>query len=160
MTEYISAVESVLTQVQEIESYTYAVQDNAIQVSIELLPKEERDALDLEDSFTVETRLLEDFTFLTSQGLDVSTAVQAGGPPSGQPVGIKLIANDVNDFSILLSTAKDFENFLIQREGTRNVGLTSEDSPGQFVFSFDRQAIAQLGINPQDIMQEVFARLQ
>lgn len=86
--------------------------------------------------------------------------MQAGGPPSSKPMGVKLIAQDVEQFDVLLDVAKDFEAYLIQMKGTRNVSLTSQDSPGQFVFSFDRQAVAQLGIDPQSIMQEIFARLQ
>ena len=52
--------------------------------------------------------------------------------------------------------SRDFEDFLRDTKGTKNVGSSSSDTPGQFVFRFDNEKLSFVGLNPNDILNEVY----
>lgn len=90
----------------------------------------------------------------------VETKVQGGGPPQGKAIGIKLVAENTSYLPQLVEVAEEFKKHLIAIEGTKNVGLSSEQSPGQFVFTFNKVALIQLGLSPNDFSSEIYAKLQ
>lgn len=55
--------------------------------------------------------------------------------------------------------ADDFEAFLRTVDGVRNVSNSSSQSPGQFVFTLDKQKLALMGVLPNEISSELFLAL-
>ncbi len=160
MLPYLPHVEDVVSQIPEMKIYTYSVQWNTITLLVELYSKNQRDANGQRNSFEVEEEIIAWLEPLQTMGLKVETDIQSGGPPQGKALWIKLIADNTNQLAELIQTAKIFEQELLRMNGTRNVGLSTDDSPWQFVFSFNKEALAQLWLTPSDFTTEVFARVQ
>lgn len=55
--------------------------------------------------------------------------VQAGGPPVGKAVGIKLVAENTDQLTTLKQVSQDFETYLRSLTGTINVGNSSTNTP-------------------------------
>lgn len=85
--------------------------------------------------------------------------MQAGGPPVGKAVGIKLVAENTDQLTTLKQVSQDFETYLRSLTGTINVGNSSTNTPGQFSVKFDKAKLAQLGLTPQDFQSELYAAL-
>jgi multidrug efflux pump subunit AcrB len=65
---------------------------------------------------------------------------------------VKLNAGSTKDFDTLKSVAADFEKFLKNLPGTKSVGSSSTETPGQFIFEFDNDKLANIGLKPNDIL--------
>jgi multidrug efflux pump len=144
---YTEIIDSVASSIPEVKAYYYTILDNTITLNIELFEKSDRKR----SSFEIEEELTQKLQILQSKGLEVSIQVQAGWPPSVKPVGIKLIANTNQDFRTLQEVATEFENYLISLEWTKNVSNSSEQTPGQFVFTLNKEKLGILGLLPSDI---------
>lgn len=79
--------------------------DPGITVSVTLKKKEERKALGLMDVFAFDKVLNKEFDALRTEGFNVASVVQKGGPPSGKAVAIKLVADDTSKLDILAKVA-------------------------------------------------------
>lgn len=77
--------------------------------------------------------------------------METNGPPVGKAVGLKLTATETSQLNQLIQTSKDFENFLRDVDGAKNVSNSAEDSPGQVVFSVKESYAKELGILPTQI---------
>lgn len=159
-TDYIDGVDAVLSDVREVKLYSYRIEDNIFDITVELRSKDERKEFDWRDSFSVEEEIFDRLAYLQSYGFRVATKVQRWGPPAIKPVWVKLVAQTTDDLSSLIAVAWDFEKKLLETVGTKNVSLSSENSPGQFVFNFDNDVLNQLGLTPSDLMTEIFATIQ
>lgn len=159
MINYTPVIDQTLTKIQEIKAYYYTIKDNAIDINVELLKKTEREEQNLRNSFQVEEEINNKLKPLTSAWLRVATKVQAGWPPAGKAVGIKLIADSNEQFATLMNVAKDFENYLGTLTGSKNVTNSSSQSPGQFIFTIDKQKLALMGLLPNEISNELFIAL-
>lgn len=157
MSEFLPALQTSLEWVPEIEVFNLTVNNNAINVIIELYKKEYRSANGMRNSFDVEKEVNSRLDIFRTQWLRVESGVEAGGPPGGKAVGIKLIANNVSYLSTLKQVSDDFEEFLSSIQGTKNVGSSSASTPGQFVFKLDYAKIASLGLTPSEITRAIFA---
>lgn len=153
MDNLIKWIDWVLSKIPEIKTYYYTEDKNVVTVSILLLDKEDRKR----DSFEIEKDLNSKLSFLLSKWLKVESAIEWWWPPSSKAVGINLIADSNEKFADLLVVAKDFEKYLKTVDWTKNVAISSSDSPGQFVFKFDRSKLALLGIKPSDLNTELYA---
>jgi multidrug efflux pump subunit AcrB len=120
-----------------------------------LTKKEERSR----NSFKIQEELMTKIKYLESQGLKVESKVQAGGPPSGKAVGIKLTADDPDKLNELKRISLEFENFLKNTPGTVNISNSSKTNPGQFAFTFDDKKLAELGLTPTDVQFELYSAL-
>jgi len=98
----------------------------------------------------------EDLETLESEGLEVNIAAQANGPPTWDPVGVKLIADSTKQFDTLRSVSVDFENYLRTLEGTKSIASSSAETPGQFVFEFDNEKLSNIWLTPDDLLRELF----
>lgn len=93
----------------------------------------------------------EEFLSLTSLGYKISTRELAGGPPTGKPVGIKLVASDTSLLSGLIATSNDFESYLRSLPGTKAITNSAQQSPGQIVFRADDEKLVNFGISPSTV---------
>ncbi len=159
MTQYMSTIDNAISQIPEVKTYSYTIDNETITLWVELFKKTVRDKEKLRSSFDVETEITEKLALLTAQWLQVSIAVQAWWPPSGKAVWIKLIADSNEKFGTLMEVAQEFENHLQSIPGSRNVTNSSSESPWQFVFTIDKQKLALMGILPNEIMGELFLTL-
>ena len=55
--------------------------------------------------------------------------------------------------------AKEFAAHLRTIEGTKNVALSSKDTPGQFIFSFDKAKLSNFGLSPGEVTSQLSVAL-
>ncbi len=72
-------------------------------------------------------------------------------------MSVKLIADSTDKLSELKRVSKEFESFVKSIEGVKNVTNTSADSPGEIIFTVDRERAASVGISPLQIYAEISA---
>lgn len=154
---FLPLLEQTLQGIPEINIVNLGVNDNKITANVELADKDIRDAKWQRNSFQVEKELNMKLDIFRSQWLRVESVVLADGPPGGKAVGVKLVADDVQYLSTLKQVSNDFEVFLADINGTKNVWSSSKTTPGQFVFSLDYNKLASLGVSPWEITSAIFA---
>lgn len=81
--------------------------------------------------------------------------VLKNGPPGSKAIGLKLTANDPEKLGTLIHVSKEFEAHLKTISGTKNVGRSSNDTPGQFIFRLNKDLIATTGISPSIIYAQI-----
>ena len=153
--EYIPLVENVLSAIPELDEYTINVSNNRLSATIELIDLDERVAQWLREVFEVEKEVIENLEFLAREWLTVESLVEQWWPPQGKPVGIKLVADETKAFPELVRVAKEFAAHLRTVPWTKNVSISSKDTPGQFIFSFDRAKLQTLWLSPQDVTSQL-----
>jgi len=156
MKKNLTEINQALISIPEIKIFSAFINGNKISVTVELFDKNYRDENNLRNSFLVEGEISEKLKVLQSQWLTVESSVQAGWPPWGSPVWIKLIANTNKDFSTLVNVSDDFEKYLSTVEGTKNVKNSSNPTPGQFVFKINNDKISQFWLTPSDVLTEIY----
>ncbi|MDD2907242.1 MAG: efflux RND transporter permease subunit [Candidatus Gracilibacteria bacterium] len=154
--KYVDQVDNAIYKYDELKVYNMTISGNKISIYIELLTKKDRDAKGLKNVFEVEKLITSDLKVLESEGLNVSIETLSSGPPTGKAVGIKLVASNSSKIDDLKETASIFKEHLRTIEGLKNVTTTSSESPGQFIFRFNRDKLANVGLTPNDILGEVY----
>ena len=129
LAQYADELHDVFSQIPEVQHYNIDITDNRIRVSTELFNKGYRRDRDLRMSPDIETWVLDQLKYLKTQGLRVTSEAISNGPPGTKPVGIKLVANSALKFQNLIDVSSDFELFLLNVPGTKNVGNTSQQTP-------------------------------
>lgn len=155
MYSQVATLPSLLTKYREIEYYTMDTSNNTTSVSIQLFDKSIRKAEGQMSVFDLEKVLLKDFWTFEEAGLKVNSEIASKGPPWSKAVGIKLIAQKSEQLPILIDTAHDFEKALKKISGTKNVSLSSKDTPGQFVFTLKKDALSLYDISPAIIYAQI-----
>lgn len=152
---YIPFVENELSSMEELDQYTISVNGNRLSASIELMDLKEREKKWLREVFEIEKEVIENLDFLTKEWLTVESLVEQGWPPQEKPVWLRITADDNTKFSALVQIAKEFAAHLRAIEWTKNVSLSSKDTPGQFIFSFDRSKLSSLWLTPGDVTSQL-----
>ena len=156
---YLPLIETILSDIPEAKVYNLTVNNNAINGSIELLEASEREEQWLRTVFDVEKDTLEILSFLSREWLSLETVIAAWWPPAGAAVWVKLIAQDNNQFTQLIDIAKKFATHMRTLEWTKNVWVSTQDTPGQFIFSFDDGRLQKLWLTPSDVTNQLFTVL-
>lgn len=159
MARHIPTIDRAISSIPEVKNFSYTINNDRINLLVELFKKTEREERGMRSSFDVESVITKNLKSLTSEWLRVSVQVQAGGPPTGKAVWVKLLADSNERFETLMLVAKDFQDHLQTIPGARNVSNSSSDSPWQFVFILDKQKLALMGILPNEISSELFVAL-
>jgi len=81
---------------------------------------------------------------------DIKVAQGKNGPPSGDPVSIKFLGDNLNDLTIATTRA---EKLLKEIPGTLDVTTTLHDDGTQFSIAIDRTKAAQFGLSAQRVAQ-------
>lgn len=155
MANIVSGVDLFISQIPELKSYTIAIQNTTVDISLALVNKEDRDR----DSFAIQSYVESGLSYLTTQWYKFEWKVQAWWPPTWKAVGIKLVANNKKLLTELKNVSKDFENYLAWLTWTINVSNSSSDSPWQFAFTFDQDKLAQWWLTPTDLQSEIYSAI-
>ncbi|MDD3144571.1 MAG: efflux RND transporter permease subunit [Candidatus Gracilibacteria bacterium] len=154
--KYVDKIDESIYKYEELKVYNMTISNNKISIYIELLNKNIRKEKGLMNVYEMEDKISNSLKDLESEGLNVSIETQSNGPPTGKAVGVKLVANSSSKVDELKNTATIFKDHLKTIDGLKNVTTTSSDSPGQFIFKFDRDKLANVGLIPSDILNEVY----
>ncbi len=157
MQQYNSDIENILSQQPEIKIYYSSIAWDTINTSIELYTEQIRKNKKLKTTAEFETQLDDVFGYLNSQWLDITIKASEEWPWGAQPIGIKLTANDSNKLDLLKTVSSDFEDFLATKNGVKNIASSSQESPWQFVYTFDKIKMTLLWLTPNNFKYEAFA---
>lgn len=105
--------------------------------------------------FDLEKKLFEKLRIFESKGYKVVSEVLKNGPPGSKAVGLKIIADNADKLPILINVSKDFETYLKGVPGTKNVGRSSNDTPGQFIFALKKELMTTAGISASAIYTQI-----
>lgn len=139
----------------EIDHTSASINGNTMNITVQLRKRQERQKSGQKDVFTIEKELAARFAPLESQGLKVTSGTVKNGPPGTKAVGLKLIADNASELPALIQVSRDFQNFMKTIPGTKNVWSSSQDTPGQFIFSLKKDLLANYGIVPSLIYSQM-----
>lgn len=139
----------------EIKYSNISINENIATIGVQLTKRFERKAKEQRDVFTLEKILLERLQVYKEKWYNVVSEVLENGPPGTKAIGLKLSVDNPENLSVLIDVAKDFESYLKTVPGTKNVGRSSRDTPGQFIFSLKKDLIASTGISPAMIYAQM-----
>ncbi len=150
--KHLPVVEQAISKHSELKLANISISWNNMNIYLELINKNDRER----SVFDVEDDITQDLQVLASQWLEVEIKAEEWGPPTGKAVWIKLVANNTKLVNQLKVVSKDFENYLKSIDGTKNVWSSSSDTPGQFVFQFDKDKLGFVWLTPDDLLNEVY----
>ncbi len=157
MEKYNKELEVVLSNQKEIKVYYSIISNNTINTNIELIPKNIRKKKNMMSSLEIENFLDKNLSFLRSYWLSVSVKAESNWPPSSQTIWIKLITKNTNKLEELNKVWLDFKNYLQTIPGIKNIESSSKQTPGQFVYKFDKSKLSLLWLNPSNFLFEIFS---
>ncbi len=155
MENQINDIALILKKYKEIDYYTINTINNKTSINLQLYEKEERKKNWLMSVFDLEKVLLKDFSIYEQKGLKVNSEVASNGPPWTKAVGINLIAQKSDDLPVLIETAHDFEKQFKKIKWTKNIWISSKDTPWQFVFTLKKDALSLYDISPAIIYTQI-----
>ncbi len=156
MSKYLSNVDNSLNKIEEVKTYYSTVKGNRFSVYLDLTDVNLRKDNWQRSVYEVEKIISNDLENLRSEWLDVSVVTLKDWPPTWSPVWVKLKSNSALKFDTLKKVADDFEIELRNIAHTKNITSSSSDSPGQFVFTFDKQKLSLVWLNQNDILAELY----
>lgn len=156
LVKYIDNINNSLNKIKEINSYTITINWNKLSAYIELIDKDIRKEKQMKNVFEVEKIVSNDLNNLKSYWIEVEVWTLKNWPPSWSSIWIKLISNSAKNFDTLKEVSEDFKKYLRTIKWTKNVNSTSDDTPWQFIFSFDNEKLSNLWLTPNDILSELY----
>ncbi len=130
----------------EIKYVWTSINGNTANISIELVKKEIRKSRWEKSVFDLEKEWLSKLSKLEEKWLKVTSKVIEGWPPTAKAVGLKIISDEADALPTLIQVAKEFKEHLKTIPGTKNVTVSSQDTPGQFVFTLKKDLLALYNI--------------
>jgi len=154
--KYLPIIDRAIYKYPELKVYYSEISWNVINVYIELLESTFRQKNWMKSVFEIEKFIVDDLKELESEWLLVSVWTIKSWPPWWKAIWIKLIANSSKKIEELKLVASNFKEYFKTIDWIKNISTTSSDSPGQFIFKFDRKKLAESGLIPDDILSEVY----
>lgn len=151
----LDGIAEIFLSYPEIKYSNLSIRWNTANISVQLTKRQERKKLWQRDIFTLEKILLSELQVFESKGYRVVSEVLKNGPPGSKAVWLKLIVDDPDKLSTLIKVSKDFEAHLKTLPGTKNVGRSSSDTPGQFIFNLKKDLISTTGISAAQIYAQI-----
>lgn len=148
MKALVGDIETYFSGFDEVEYVSTTTNNNITNISVQLTKRQERKKLGQRSVFEVEKEFLKRLSVLEQKWLKVTSEVQKNGPPGTKAVGIKLIADDSEKLPQLIETSKIFQEKLKTLPGIKNIGTSSKDTPGQFIFRLKKDLLAMYNISP------------
>lgn len=155
----VEAVEAIVTSLgdDELDSFVTRIgtfgdvgsseQENHAAIFVTLTPFSQRGrtADDIVESLRQQTGALE--------GIDkITYIVDAGGPPVGRPIFVRVIGTDDEQ---RVQLADDVEAFLNSIEGTRDIDRNDREGKRQLEIKLDYLQLARVGISAADVARNV-----
>lgn len=150
-------LDSILANTPEIKVYSYNVVWNTISINLEFTDPIERKKEWMRDVFVLEKYFDEQLNFLRSYGLKVNIAALKDWPPGWKEVWIKLVADSNKKMQQLVEISREFESYLRWIPGVKNVGNSSQETPGQFVYTLDTAKLSVLWLTPGSLYLDLFS---
>ena len=153
------AVEAIVTSLgdAELDSFVTRIgtfgdvgsseQENHAAIFVTLTPFSQRDrtADDIVESLRQQTSALEGFDKITY-------IIDAGGPPVGRPIFVRVIGTDDKQ---RVQLADAVEAFLNSLEGTRDIDRNDREGKRQLEIKLDYLQLARVGISAADVARNV-----
>ena len=143
----LRAVEEVLYDQDYIESFASTAGSGSYftgssdsggryaNITVELKPEREKSSQELSTELRAQLAEIKDVTITIQE--------QQNGPPSGAPVVIKLLGEDLNELATTIDKA---ETILVSTNGTRDVTKTTDSSATEYVFTIDKAKASAAGV--------------
>lgn len=156
----LRAVEEVLYEQDYIESFASTAGSGSYftgssdaggryaNVTVELKEDREKSSQELSTELRGKLTDIKDAT--------VTIQEQQNGPPSGAPVVIKFLGEDLNELAATIDKA---EEILASTEGTRDVTKTTDSSATEYVFNIDQGKASAAGVSTMAIAQTLRAAI-
>ncbi len=154
--KYLDDIDNAINYHDELKVYNMSVSWNKIDIYVELLNKNERKELWLRNVYEVEEEIMNNLSSLEEEWLSVSIKTISNWPPSWKAIWVKLVANNSNKVDELKNVANIFKEEFRTIDWLKNITTTSSESPGQFIFKFNKNKLSQLWLTPSDIVNEVY----
>ena len=148
----IRAVEEVLYDKDYVESFTTTAGSGSSftgssdaggrfgNITVSLKPERELTSGEISAELRADFANIKDAT--------VSISELQNGPPTGAPVFIKFMGDDLDD---LLLASDNAERLLSSIEGTRDIEASSKSNATEFVLAVDKAKASALGVSPAAI---------
>ena len=156
--EVSKEAEAIILEIPELENYvlnaggSYSFQggssssENLSNIIVNLSSTGDRDRKSYEIIESVRPQLE-----AISQA-EIKIEALSGGPPTGQPIDVRIYGNDLG---VLSGLAEDYKSVLENIEGTLNVDDTLEESTGEIVFYIDRDKAKLYGLDTATIAMSI-----
>lgn len=150
-------VEGVLLEIPEIKNFVTNIgvtlntgdgelrggeSRNTAQIVVNLLPEKERRRTSIEIAAGVRELIAD----IGSAEIEVQEL--SGGPPTGAPVEIRVVGNDLADLSI---AASQVEKILSEIEGVIDIQSDSKTTPPEFSFKLKHDNLGRYGLNAASV---------
>ncbi len=155
MHETVGDLSSYFRWFPEIKHITISTNGNTVNLTIELEKKAIRKSLKQRDVFALEKIWNETLATLEQKWLKITGWAVKWGPPGGKAVWLKIVSDTSENLPTLIKVAKEFKEHLKTIPWTKNVTVSSQDTPGQFVFSLNKDLLALYGIPASLIYQTI-----
>lgn len=152
-------IEWALVGYPEVEYSNITISKNKANIAVQLTKKKIRQSNDERDVYAIEKDILLKLSFYEQKWYSVTSEIQENGPPSGKAIGIKLVADSPEWLDSLIQVSKEFETYLNDFAGSKNVGRSSSDAPWQFIFRLNKELIASTGISPSLIYSQMLQNM-
>lgn len=139
----------------EIDYVSSSIHGNTVNITVQLTKKWVRKSLGQRDVFEIEGLIAKKLATLESRGFKVTGGTLKNWPPGSKAVGLKLVADDVKSLPVLINVSKEFRDYLKTIPGAKNVGTSSQDTPGQFILTLKKDLLANYGIPPSVIYSQL-----
>lgn len=159
MYEKIVWISDYLSKYKEIKYYTISVWDNYVDITIQLTKRNKRQKLWQRNVFEIEKLISKDMEIYEWKWLKVVTEALKWWPPWWKAVWLKITAEKSEQLSELIDTAKVFEKKLKTIPWTKSVSLSSNDTPGQFIFTFKKEVLGTYNIPPAVIYGHIMVMM-
>jgi len=116
--------------------------ENTAQIVVNLLAEDERERSSIE----LAKELRE--TVSGIRGADIEVQELSGGPPTGAPVEIRVVGDDLNDIAF---AANQVERILQSIDGVIDIESDSRITPPEFSFSLKHENLGRYGLNAASV---------
>lgn len=144
----VAGIADIFVWYGEIKYTNISIDGNTVNAAVQLTKRDERKEKSQKDIFALEKILLEKLSVYEQKWYKVVSEVLKNGPPWTKAIGLNLIVDTPEKLDSLIQVSKDFESHLKTIPGTKNVWRSSNDTPGQFIFTLKKDLIATTGISP------------
>lgn len=150
----LRAVEEILYEQNYIESFASTAGSGSFftgssdsggryaNITVELKPEREKSSQELSSELREQLTDIKD--------VKITIQEQQNGPPSGAPVVIKFLGEDLNELATTIDKA---EGILTSIEGTRDVTKTTDSSATEYVFTIDQGKASAAGVSAASVAQ-------
>lgn len=148
MYESIQDISKYLSKYKEIKYYTTQVSNNNVIIQVQLHKKKIRDENWQMSVFDIEKKLTKDLEIYEKKWLKVVAEALKWWPPWWKAVWLKLVADKSEQLNQLIDISRDFESNLKTINWVKNVSVSSKDTPGQFIFTLNKDTLWTYNIPP------------